>query len=68
MALPVLLFLLILLTTFGVAVAMTRPSPQEKLIGQRMASIHQAKSKGGASPRDRAIVQGDEPRQVWLAG
>jgi tight adherence protein B len=50
MALPVLLFLLILLATFGLVVAMTRPSPQEKLVEQRMASIHQARNTGSATP------------------
>ena len=52
MALPVLVFLLMLLATFGVVVAMTRPSPQEKLIGQRMASIHQATEQRRRQPRD----------------
>ena len=68
MALPVLLFLSILLATFVLVVAMTRPSPQEKLMDQRMASIHQSKEQGRRYPGERAIVQGDEPRQVWLAG
>jgi tight adherence protein B len=67
MALPVLMFLAILLATFGVVAAMTRPSPQEKLIGQRMASIHQATSKGRANPETgqlfKATIRG---RFGWL--
>jgi tight adherence protein B len=67
MALPILLFLAILLATFGVVAAMTRPSPQEKLISQRMASIHHATSKGIAIPETgqlfKATIRG---RFGWL--
>lgn len=67
MALPVLVFLLMLLATFGVVVAMTRPSPQEKLIRQRMASIHQAMSKGGASPETGQLFKAtNRGRLGWL--
>jgi tight adherence protein B len=67
MALPVLLFLLILLATFGVVVAITRPSPQEKLISQRMASIQQAKGKGGASPETEQLFKAtSRGRFGWL--
>ena len=46
MALLVLVFLSILLATFGLVVAMTRPSPQEKTIDQRMALIHEREEHG----------------------
>ncbi len=67
MALPVLVFLLMLLATFGVVVAMTRPSPQEKLIGQRMALIHQATSKGGVSAETEQLFKPtNRGRFGWL--
>jgi tight adherence protein B len=45
MALPVLLFLSILLATFVLLAAMTRPSPQEKTMDRRMAMILASKDK-----------------------
>ncbi len=49
MALPVLLFLSVLLATFVLVIAMTRPSAQEKSMDQRMALIRTPKNKGGTT-------------------
>jgi tight adherence protein B len=46
-ALPVLLFLSILLSTFLLVIAMTRPSAGEKSMDQRMALIRTPKNKAG---------------------
>ena len=40
MAVLMLTFVLILLATFGVVAAVTRQSPDEKIVGERMAWIH----------------------------
>jgi tight adherence protein B len=45
MALLVLTFVSIVLATFVLVMAMTRPSAEEKIVGQRMASIHISKKK-----------------------
>jgi tight adherence protein B len=67
MALPVLVFLLILSATFGVVVAMTRPSPQEKLMDQRMASLYQAKNKSGATAKTEQLFKAtSRGRFGWL--
>ena len=69
MALVVLMFLSILLATFGLVIAMTRPSPQEKTIEQRMALIDRsAKDKAGAAPESAQLLKATRTRQVWLAG
>ena len=44
-----LTFISILLATFLLVIAMTRQSPEEKIVGQRMASIHISKRKDGIS-------------------
>jgi tight adherence protein B len=51
----VLGFISILLVTFGVVLAMTRQSPQEQTIAQRMESIHIRARKG-----DRDAVEADQ--------
>jgi tight adherence protein B len=67
MALPVLLFLSILLATFLLVVAMTRPSPQEKLMDQRLASIRQAKNQGGVTPETEQLFKAtSRGRFGWL--
>ena len=67
MALPVLVFLLILSATFGVVLAMTRPSPQEKLMDQRMASLYQAKNKSGATAKTEQLFKAtSRGRFGWL--
>jgi tight adherence protein B len=67
MALPVLVFLLILSVTFGVMVAMTRPSPQEKVMDQRMASLYQAKNKGSATAKTEQLFKATKrSRFGWL--
>jgi tight adherence protein B len=45
MALLVLTFISIVLATFVLVIAVTRPSAEEKIVGQRMASIHISKKK-----------------------
>jgi tight adherence protein B len=49
MAVLVLTFISILLATFLLVIAMTRQTPEEKIVGQRMASIHISKHKDGIS-------------------
>ena len=69
MALPVLLFLSILLATFVLVVAMTRPSPQEKT--DRTSGWHRSaeqKNQGGATPESEQLFKATSTRQVWLAG
>ena len=67
MALPVLLFLSILLATFLLVVAMTRPSSQEKLMDQRLASIRQAKNQGGVTPETEQLFKATgRGRFGWL--
>ena len=67
MALPVLLFLSILLATFVLVVAMTRPSPQEKTMDQRMALIHKPKNKAGATPETEQLFKATSTgRFGWL--
>jgi tight adherence protein B len=45
MTLLVLTFISIVLATFALVIAMTRPSAEEKIVGHRMASIHISKKK-----------------------
>jgi tight adherence protein B len=67
MALPVLLFLSILLATFGLVIAMTRPSPQEKAMDQRMALIHRPTNKAGATPQTEQLFKAtSRGRFGWL--
>jgi tight adherence protein B len=57
MALPVLLFISILFATFALVIVMTRPSPQEKAVAQRMASIRKAQSKRGATAESEELFK-----------
>ena len=68
MALVVLLFLSILLATFGLVIAMTRPSPQEKTIEQRMALIHLSqKNQAGTAPESAQLFKAAKiGRFGWL--
>jgi tight adherence protein B len=52
MALLVLTFIPILLATFLLVIAMTRQSPEQKIVGERMASIH-------ISQKDKAVAGSD---------
>ena len=55
MALVVLMFVVILLATFGLVIAMTRPSAQEKN-RQRMALIHKLpKIRSGVPEREQLL-------------
>ena len=68
MALVVLMFLVILSATFGLVIAMTRPSPQEKTIAQRMALIRKLqKSKaGGVDESEQLLKQTSSSKFGWL--
>ncbi len=69
MALLVLLFLSILLATFGLVIAMTRPSAQEKTIdaADGIDPPYRRRTRPATAPESRAIVQGDE-HAAGLAG
>ncbi len=67
MALVVLIFFSLLLATFGLVIAMTRPSPQEKHIAQRMALIHIPKTKtGGSAESEQLLKATNAGRFDWL--
>jgi tight adherence protein B len=68
MAILVLGFISILLATFGVVVAMTRRSPKEQTIAQRMASIPiSAKKEDGASAETGQLFKATRKgRFGWL--
>jgi tight adherence protein B len=67
MALVVLIFVSLLLATFGLVIAMTRPSPQEKHIEQRMALIHVPKTKaGGRTESEQLLKATNAGRFDWL--
>jgi len=68
MALVVLGFLSILLATFVLVVAMTRQSPEEKLMDKRMALIRlSAKAKDGATPQAEQLLKATiASRFGWL--
>jgi tight adherence protein B len=68
MALVVLMFLAILSATFGLVIAMTRPSSQEKTIAQRMALIRKLqKSKaGGVDESEQLLKQTSSSKFGWL--
>jgi tight adherence protein B len=67
MALPVLLFLSILLATFVLVVAMTRPSPHEKTMDQRMALIRIPRNKAGVTAETAQLFkEASTSRFGWL--
>jgi tight adherence protein B len=68
MALVVLMFLVILSATFGLVIAMTRPSPQEKTIAQRMALIRklQKSNAGGVDESEQLLKQTSSSKFGWL--
>jgi tight adherence protein B len=68
MALVVLGFLAILLATFGLVIAMTRRSPEEKTIEQRMTLIHlSAKDKVGTTPETAQLFKATRTGRLgWL--
>jgi tight adherence protein B len=67
MALVVLIFLVILLVTFGLVIVVTRLSPQEKIVNQRMAFIHLPKDKAGAVPeREQLLKTTRASRFGWM--
>lgn len=67
MAVVIVMFLAILGATFGLVIAMTRESPEEKTIAQRMASIHTLqKDKAGAQESEQLLKQADAGRFAWM--
>lgn len=68
MALVILVFLSILVASFGLVVAMTRPSAQEKMMEQRMASIYvSAKGRALAIPESAQLLKATRRgRFGWL--
>jgi tight adherence protein B len=65
MGVLVLTFISILLATFLLVIAMTRQSPEEKIVGQRMASIHISKQKDGISLEAAQLLKATK-RSSWL--
>jgi tight adherence protein B len=57
MALLVLTFISMALATFLLVVATTRQSAEEKIVSQRMASIHISKKKDGISPEAEQLLK-----------
>jgi tight adherence protein B len=67
MALVVLIFFSILLTSFGLVIAMTRASPEEKTIEQRMALINIPKTKiGGSAESGHLFKATNASRFGWM--
>jgi tight adherence protein B len=65
MGVLVLTFISILLATFLLVIAMTRQSPEEKIVGHRMASIHISKQKDGISLEAAQLLKATR-RSSWL--
>jgi hypothetical protein len=69
MAIIVLGFISILLATFGVVIAMTRQSPNEQTIAQRMALIRiPAKKEARATAETTQLFKATRGGQICLAG
>jgi tight adherence protein B len=68
MTILVLGFLAILLATFAVILTMTRPSPQQQSIAQRMSLIHlRTKQTDGASPEAEQLLKATRRKRFgWL--
>jgi tight adherence protein B len=67
MALPVVLFLSILLATFVLVAAITRPSPHEKIMEQRMALLRIPKNQAGVTPETAQLFKAaSTSRFGWL--
>ena len=65
MGVLVLTFISILLATFVLVIALTRQSPEEKIVGLRMASIHISKLKDGMSLEASQLLKATR-RSSWL--
>jgi tight adherence protein B len=65
MALLVLIFVSTVLATFVLVIAMTRPSAEENIVGERMASIHISKKKDSL---EAAQLLKATRRVSWLDG
>ena len=58
----------VMLATFGLVLAMTRRSPQEKTIEQRMALIHIPRGKRPRGAESSQLFKATRTGPVWLAG
>src|ERR1700748_2743149 len=66
MALPVLVFLFVLTPTFLLVAAMTRPSPQERVVERRLAFIQQRRNQAGV-PESNQFFKTEETSQLdWM--
>jgi tight adherence protein B len=66
MALPVLVFLFVLTATFLLVAAMTRPSPQERVVERRLAFIQQRRNQAGV-PEASQFFKTEETSQLdWM--
>src|ERR1700761_3614202 len=67
MALAVLGFISIMVATFVLVAVMTKPSDQERLISQRMASIRPSPTKASVTPEAEQLLKATEvSRFSWL--
>jgi tight adherence protein B len=67
MALAVLGFISIMVATFALIAVMTKPSDQEKLMGQRMASIRPSPTKVAVTPEAEQLLKATEVGNfTWL--
>ncbi len=67
MALAVLGFISIMVATFVLIAVMTKPSDQERLMSQRMASIRPSPTKSSVTPETQQLLKATEvSRFSWL--
>jgi len=65
MAVLVLAFVSILLATFALVVVMTRQSPEEKIVGERMSSIHISSKREGVTLESTQLLKATKTSS-WL--
>jgi len=65
MAVLVLTFVSILLATFALVVVMTRQSPEEKIVGERMSSIHISSKREGVTLESTQLLKATKTSS-WL--
>jgi tight adherence protein B len=67
MALPVLVFLFVLAATFLLVATMTRPSPDERVVEQRLKYIQMRRSLAGSSPEAAQFFKTETKSHLdWL--
>src|ERR1700733_15691200 len=65
MGVLVLTFISILLATFLLVIVMTRQSPEEKIVGERMASIHISSKREGITLEATQLLKATKTSS-WL--